>query len=491
MGAGMGGIEEEAAGHAAFALGNLGHSNKANSVAILGAGAVPPLVALLSGGPKSQAAAQAASALAILASNIAAAITEAGAIAPLVALLSGGPKSEAAGPAASALKYLASNIAANKAAIIEAGAIPLLVALLSGGADSEAADNAASALLVLACGTIPTAVLEEMARKQIDLSSWPTLREGLCKRASAGLLAAEAGTAVAALERAITLAAAVQMDAADLERAQKRLRVINGDAERQERRESFGLGSLELPDEFVCPITMDQMRGVPPPPSQHAPLAHRRHTCPACAADPVVASDGHSYERSAILSVLRDGNGLSPLTRERLQPNVLILNRNLKRRMQEHDEDILRAAATAVANASDGAQQQGPAACGGEPSSEPAPKRSHACLCVTVHDHYGRPRLSRVCLCLRTLPRACVCRAVSPPCVCRNGTPQARQYIDCSVNIHVYAPEGAIPAQSLAVRPLLLGHPEFCHLSASRPRLAHPPWPRLAPAAPARATSNS
>ena len=121
---------------------------------------------------------------------------------------------------------------------------------------------------------------------------------------------------------------------------------------------------------------MDKMRGVPPPPSPPASLAHRRHACPDCAADPVVASDGHSYERSAILSVLRDGNGLSPLTREPLQPNVLIQNRNLKRRMQEHEEDILRAAATAVANASDGAQQPGPAAGGGGSSSEPAPKLS-------------------------------------------------------------------------------------------------------------------
>ena len=101
------------------------------------------------------------------------------------------------------------------------------------------------------------------------------------------------------------------------------------------------------------------------------------HACPACAADPVVASDGHSYERSAILSVLRDGNGLSPLTRERLQPNVLIPNRNLKRRMQEHDEDMLRVAAIVTANASNGAQQPGSAAARGEPSSEqPAPKRS-------------------------------------------------------------------------------------------------------------------
>ena len=96
----------------------------------------------------------------------------------------------------------------------------------------------------------------------------------------------------------------------------------------------------------------------------------------------MVASDGHSYERSDILKVLRGGNGRStpprsPLTRERLKPNVLIPNRNLKRRMQKHDEDMLRVAATAMANASDGAQQPGPAEGGGEPSSEPARKRSH------------------------------------------------------------------------------------------------------------------
>ncbi len=59
----------------------------------------------------------------------------------------------------------------------------------------------------------------------------------------------------------ITLATAVQVDTAVVEHAQGRLREINGDAERQERRESFGLGSLELPDEFVCPITMEKMRG--------------------------------------------------------------------------------------------------------------------------------------------------------------------------------------------------------------------------------------
>ena len=61
---------------------------------------------------------------------------------------------------------------------------------------------------------------------------------------------------------------------------------------------------------------------------------------------------------------------MSPLTREPLLPNVLILNRNLKRRMQEHEEDMLRVAAIAAANALDGAQQQGPAAgCSSEPAA--------------------------------------------------------------------------------------------------------------------------
>ena len=73
----------------------------------------------------------------------------------------------------------------------------------------------------------------------------------------------------------------------------------------------------------------------------------------------MVASDGHSYERSAILLVINGVNRVSPLTRERLRPNVLIPNLNLKKRMLAFEEDLLRAAAIAVANATDGAQQQG------------------------------------------------------------------------------------------------------------------------------------
>lgn len=62
--------------------------------------------------------------------------------------------------------------------------------------------------------------------------------------------------------------------------------------------------------------------------------------------DPVVASDGHSYERDAILAVIRSTR-LSPLTRERLSRNV-IPNRVLKRRIQAHEEEVLHAAELAV-----------------------------------------------------------------------------------------------------------------------------------------------
>jgi len=162
-------------------------------------------------------------------------------------------------------------------AVVEAGAIVPLVALLRGGPES-AAEQAVGALQNLAAGTNAPAVLEEVARTQIDCSPWEGLREKLRACASEELQAAEERSAVAALEHAITLAEAVQVNAADVERAQARLRAINGDAERQERCESFGLESLALPDEFTCPITLAKMRGVPPPPLPPAALAHRRRT---------------------------------------------------------------------------------------------------------------------------------------------------------------------------------------------------------------------
>ena len=58
----------------------------------------------------------------------------------------------------------------------------------------------------------------------------------------------------------------------------------------------------------------------------------------------MVASDGFSYERSAILPVINGGNRVSPLTREHLRPNVLVPNLNLKKRILEFDGNVLDAA---------------------------------------------------------------------------------------------------------------------------------------------------
>ena len=85
---------------------------------------------------------------------------------------------------------------------------------------------------------------------------------------------------------------------------------------------------MKLPADFECPITFDKMK------------------------DPVVASDGNTYERAAIEAVLATGNGLSPITREPLEPH-LFPNRNLLRRIREYEGEILavaeRAAEVAVA----------------------------------------------------------------------------------------------------------------------------------------------
>ena len=64
--------------------------------------------------------------------------------------------------------------------------------------------------------------------------------------------------------------------------------------------------------------------------------------------DPVVASDGFTYERTAIEAVLVTGNKRSPMTREPLQPN-LFPNRVLRQRIQEYEEEVLSMAETVLA----------------------------------------------------------------------------------------------------------------------------------------------
>lgn len=68
-----------------------------------------------------------------------------------------------------------------------------------------------------------------------------------------------------------------------------------------------------VPDDMICPIT-------------HAIMD-----------DPVLASDGHSYERSAIGNVIKQAP-ISPLTRERLE-SFVFTNRALHERIKKFKED--------------------------------------------------------------------------------------------------------------------------------------------------------
>ena len=70
---------------------------------------------------------------------------------------------------------------------------------------------------------------------------------------------------------------------------------------------------VEIPNEFLCPITLEIMQ------------------------EPVIASDGNTYERSAILRHINMHAEYpqSPLTRDVLQSNILIANNNLVKMIED------------------------------------------------------------------------------------------------------------------------------------------------------------
>ncbi|KOO28965.1 arm repeat-containing protein [Chrysochromulina tobinii] len=292
------GAGSKAATNAAAALWSLANSTDSNRNAICEAGAIAPLVVLLQAGAGSKAATNAAGALWNLATSNDTnknAICEAGAIAPLVALLQAGTGSEAATKAAGALRNLATSNDTNRNAIREAGAIAPLVVLLQAGAGSEAAMNAAGALRNLSDSpTCCLAILVALANAATPLDAFPYLQRKLRSVATERLQRTEAGEDAAALEAALAMATAMgTTDEAMTARVHLRLVELRTAATRRARRESVGL-NVALPADFTCPITYDKMK------------------------DPVVASDGHSYERSAIEEVLRGPHPISPLTRATL-----------------------------------------------------------------------------------------------------------------------------------------------------------------------------
>jgi len=176
------------------------------------------------------------------------------------------------------------------------------------------------------------------------------LHRKLIESAAASLTSAVSGADVSTLEVAIAHACAFSLPPADIERARERLSELNGEVERQAQRESYGLGTLPLPDEFLCPITFDKLR------------------------DPVVASDGNTYERHAIQAVLQSPNPRSPLTREPLE-SIVFPNRALKKRIEEHEEEVLRIAATVAANSIVQAAGHGPSS--GATSSDALQRPTH------------------------------------------------------------------------------------------------------------------
>eukprot|EP00588_Corethron_pennatum_P027233 CAMPEP_0194334070 /NCGR_PEP_ID=MMETSP0171-20130528/64897_1 /TAXON_ID=218684 /ORGANISM="Corethron pennatum, Strain L29A3" /LENGTH=588 /DNA_ID=CAMNT_0039096577 /DNA_START=57 /DNA_END=1823 /DNA_ORIENTATION=+ len=109
--------------------------------------------------------------------------------------------------------------------------------------------------------------------------------------------------------------------------AQTRIRELNKEAEDRRQLAEAGLSALSYPDDFCCPITKCRFE------------------------DPVVASDGHTYERSAIAATMQEGNGLSPLTRARLEPS-LFPNQALLRRMRSYQAETLQIGRLAVASGS-------------------------------------------------------------------------------------------------------------------------------------------
>jgi hypothetical protein len=61
--------------------------------------------------------------------------------------------------------------------------------------------------------------------------------------------------------------------------------------------------------------------------------------------DPVVAADGHTYERAAIQTQITSGNRRSPMTNARLSHTTLTANRTVKKFVDAHRAMLVAAGA--------------------------------------------------------------------------------------------------------------------------------------------------
>ena len=312
-------------------------SDPGGVAALQKAGAVAPLVSMLA--ESSVIAVHAASVLASLSGGpdtggcpIGAWVIQAGAIPLLVALLRGhSPRA-----AACLLRNLAREVA-GAAALYSAGCVVPLAALLN-TSDASTVLFAADALLSVAdlderyAAVVLSAIASDPPPPPRSPLRTPP-RDGatfhlysyLWRAALLGLNAAMDGKDETGLNVAIAQAEMVLVPEPDLRRARAMFDQL---AAQRLRRATLGIGELQPPEEFICPITLELM------------------------VHPVCASDGHSYERVAIERVLAGPapTRVSPMSREPLQP-FLFPNYALKCRIAAHEPELLALAETAVASA--------------------------------------------------------------------------------------------------------------------------------------------
>ena len=330
----LAGDADGAARYAAEALGRITTSSYDGGMAIACAGAMEPLVALVARGGESEAAGAAALALACIVRRADAdAALAAGAIEPLVALLAGGTEPDGgAERAASALAHVAQGSFAGAGALVAAGAIEPLVALLAGGDESQGAVEEAADALSAVCfcsedraALILDAIYRARPRTPPSAISIVTalmirLRDTAIQAMKSAYSRSDPSALATAIERGELLVddgsesgylATTGRKLMDVLQAARTSRgeLLTAKA-RQALLESAGL-SAAPPCEFQCPLTLTLM------------------------SDPVVASDGFSYERTAIARVLAEPNARSPLTREVLRPELLP-NRALRKHIEVH-----------------------------------------------------------------------------------------------------------------------------------------------------------
>ena len=220
--------------------------------------------------------------------------------------------------------------------LVQAGALPHLYKALKGGVGDSRADNCYECLYAIAesCPkeTLAAARLAAQAYRRKDTffalvgDSGPLI-ECLRDEARKQLRAAEGGESAKALLAAIEVAQEVGVSRFTLESARRRHEELTLEGERQTRLTELGVGTsvITYPKDFVCPITLSKF------------------------VDPVVASDGNSYEREAILPVLRGDIDAcrSPLTREQLDPDIIVPNHSLRKRIRDYEAELVAVAEAA------------------------------------------------------------------------------------------------------------------------------------------------